>query len=128
MFGKAILFIFVASIPLLSSEYSAHMAQNHIGEKATVCGTVASTHYARSSKGEPTFLNLDEAYPNHVFTVIIWGENRERFSKPEVKYRGKNVCVTGKIKSYRDIAQIIIYSESQINIKERKYDVQKTKR
>ncbi len=117
MFGRITLFIFVISISLWSSEYSAHMAQNHVGEKATVCGVVASTHYASSSKGEPTFLNLDEAYPNHVFTVVIWGENRERFAEPEVKYKGKNVCVTGKIKSYRGIAQIILYSESQISVK-----------
>jgi len=105
------------TLPLLSSEYTAYMAQNHIGEKATVCGLVVSAHYASSSHGEPTFLNLDEAYPNHVFTAVIWGENRERFDEPEVKYMGKSICVTGKIKSYRGIAQMILYSESQISVK-----------
>jgi DNA/RNA endonuclease YhcR with UshA esterase domain len=117
MFGKIIFYISVLTISLFSSEYAAHMAQNHIGEKATVCGLVASTHYASSSNGEPTFLNLGEAYPDHVFTAVIWGENREKFNAPEVKYRGKNVCVTGKIKSYRGIAQIILYSEKQIQVK-----------
>jgi len=117
MFSKITLFIITITMPLLSSEYSAHMAQNHIGEKATVCGVVVSAHYASSSKGEPTFLNLDEAYPNHVFTAVIWGENRERFGEPEVKYKGKNICIKGKIKDYRGIAQIILYSESQINVK-----------
>jgi hypothetical protein len=38
-------------------------AKDHIGDRATVCGKVVSTHCARSSKGEPTFLNLDEPYP-----------------------------------------------------------------
>ena len=114
---KKIYLLFLMTLPLLSSEYTAHMAQNHIGEKATVCGRVASAHYASSSRGEPTFLNLDEAYPNHVFTALIWGENRERFDEPEVKYMGKHICVTGKIKSYRGIAQIILYSKSQIEVK-----------
>ena len=102
---------------LSSAEYSVHMAQNHIGEKATVCGMVVSSHYASSSRGEPTFLNLDEAYPNNIFTAVIWGDNREQFHEPEVQYRGKSICVTGKIKNYRGTAQIILYSESQILIK-----------
>ncbi len=117
MFSKIAFVVVTLTMTLSSAEYSAHMAQNHIGEKATVCGMVASTHYASSSNGEPTFLNLDEAYPNNVFTAVIWGENRERFDEPEVKYRGKNVCVTGKIKSYRGVAQIILYSEKQIRVK-----------
>ena len=117
MFKKIILFIFIVTVPLLSSEYTAHMAQNHIGEKATVCGEVVSAHYAKSSRGEPTFLNLDEAYPNHVFTAVIWGDNREIFGEPEVKYKGKKICVTGRIKSYRGTAQIILYSEKQIQVK-----------
>lgn len=114
---KSILYLSVLLVPLLSIEYSTHMAQNHVGEKATVCGEVVSTHYASSSNGEPTFLNLDEAYPNQVFTVVIWGDDREKFDEPEVKYRGKNICVIGKIKSYRGIAQIILYSKSQISFK-----------
>ena len=111
---KQLLCLSALAIPLFSAEYSAHMAQNHIGEKATVCGTVVSSHYASSSRGEPTFLNLDEPYPNHVFTALIWGDNRENFDKPELKYKGKYICVTGKIKSYRGVAEIILYSPKQI--------------
>ena len=58
---KAVLCLSVFTVPIFSAEYSAQMAQNHIGEKATVCGEVVSTHYASSSNGEPTFLN---PYPN----------------------------------------------------------------
>ena len=38
-------------------------AKAHEGEDATVCGTVASERTATSSRGEPTFINLDSAYP-----------------------------------------------------------------
>jgi len=34
--------------------------KDHVGETRTVCGNVVSTHYGVKSKGQPTFLNLDE--------------------------------------------------------------------
>lgn len=65
---------------------SAAEAKNHIGEKAAVCGNVVSTHYAARSKGNPTFLNLDEPYPRQIFTILIWGSDRPKFGDPEAKY------------------------------------------
>src|SRR5262249_8672859 len=76
-------------------------APNHIGETATVCGVVVSTRYATGTKGQPTFLNLDRAYPHQVFTVVIWGSDRPKFGTPEITLMGKNVCATGTIQSYR---------------------------
>jgi hypothetical protein len=57
--------------------------------RATVCGSVVSTHYAPGTKGQPTFLNLDKPYPNQVFTVLIWGESRSKFGTPESEYKGR---------------------------------------
>jgi hypothetical protein len=37
-----------------------------------VCGKAVSTRYAKSSKSEPTFLNLDPADPKEIFTILIW--------------------------------------------------------
>jgi len=51
-----------------SPDISPAEAAKHIGEKATVCGVVASARYASRSKGQPTFLNLDKPYPNQIFT------------------------------------------------------------
>lgn len=112
---KLIFSILFSTLSLFSSEYSAQEAGKHIGEEATVCGIVASSHYAKSSKGEPTFLNLDVAYPEHIFTVLIWGEDREQFKKPEVRYRNQKLCVHGEISSYKGIPQIILYSKTQLN-------------
>lgn len=94
----------------------ASEAKDHIGEKATVCGKVASTRYAARSQGRPTFLNLDKPYPNQVFTVVIWGSNRAKFDTPEVKYREKRICVNGKISSYRGVPQIIADDLEQIKL------------
>jgi DNA/RNA endonuclease YhcR with UshA esterase domain len=89
-------------------------AKEHIGETATVCGTVVSARYAASTKGQPTFLNLDRAYPGQVFTVLIWGSDRAKFVAPETDYRGKRICATGKITEYRGVPEIIASEPRQI--------------
>ena len=55
----------------ISAEHtiSAAEASKHVGEKATVCGVVASASYASRTKGQPTFLNLDKPYPDAIFTA-----------------------------------------------------------
>ena len=91
-------------------------ARNHVGETATVCGKVVSTHYADRTKGSPTFLNLDEPYPHQVFTVLIWGSDRPRFGDPEAKYANRTVCVTGLIKAYKGVPEVAAEQPSQIEI------------
>ena len=86
---------------------SASEAKDHIGQTATVCGDVVSTRYAASTKGQPTFLNLDKPYPSQIFTVLIWGSNRRKFGTPEIDYKGKHICVTGRIAEYRAVPEII---------------------
>ena len=89
-------------------------AKDHVGETRTVCGKVVSTHFASKSKGEPTFLNLDEPYPKEVFTILIWGSDRAKFGTPETKYRDEKVSVTGKITSFRGKPEVIATEPSQI--------------
>jgi hypothetical protein len=97
---------------------SATEAHKFIGETKTVCGTVASTFYSVRSKGQPTFLNLDQPYPNQIFTVVIWGSDRNKFKNPpEVFFKDKRICVTGTIETYRGKPQIIVRDPSQIVIK-----------
>jgi micrococcal nuclease len=87
-----------------------------VGEKATVCAKVVTTRYTSSSRGQPTFLNLDKPYPNQVFTVVIWGTDRSKFGAPEDSYRHKNICVTGAIKGYRGMPEIAASEPAQIKI------------
>ena len=97
-----------------SAKITARQAKDHVGEVQTVCGVVASTRYAERSKGQPTFLNLDEPYPNEIFTILIWGDDRSKFGAPESKYRDANLCVTGKISSYRGTPEIVATEPNQI--------------
>jgi hypothetical protein len=97
-----------------TNKITAREAKDHVGELQTVCGKVASTHFASGSKGQPTFLNLDEPYPKEVFTILIWGSDRAKFGVPETKYQDAKVCVTGKITSYRGTPEIVATGPSQI--------------
>jgi hypothetical protein len=97
-----------------TSKITAAEAKDHVGETRTVCGKVASAYFASKSKGEPTFLNLDEPYPKQVFTILIWGSDRAKFGTPETKHKDARVCVTGKITSYRGKPEIIATEPRQI--------------
>jgi len=99
-----------------TKKITAAEAKDHIGDRATVCGKVASSHYAKSSKGEPTFLNLDEPYPKEVFTILIWGSDRGKFGTPESEYKGLRVCVTGKITTHRGVPEIVASEREQIEV------------
>lgn len=96
---------------------TAAQAANRVGENATVCGVVASTHYASASKGQPTFLNLDAPYPRHIFTVVIWGSDRAKFGTPETSLMAKRVCATGTIQAYRGKAEIIVTDPRQLAVR-----------
>jgi hypothetical protein len=97
-----------------SYKITAAEAKDHVGEVRTVCGKIASAHYAVRSKGQPTFLNPDEPYPKAIFTILIWGSDREKFGTPETKHQDARVYVTGKITSYRGTPEAIATDPSQI--------------
>ena len=98
---------------------SPKKAINHVGEYKTVKGLVASAKYLSRVKGRPTFLNLDEAYPNQVFTVVIWGDTRDQFPEdPEYYFRNKIITVSGTIIEYKGIAEIIVSDPDQIHLAE----------
>jgi hypothetical protein len=121
-YRTALLLILCFVLPCITRAQTAHLtvaeAKNHLGETATVCGHVASARFAEKSKGMPTFLYLDAAYPKQIFTIVIWGTDRPKFGTPERTYRDKNVCATGTITGHLGKPQIIAGKPSQIRIQE----------
>lgn len=91
-------------------------AADHIGEELTVCGTVAGGHYADSTNGQPTFLNIGKDYPEpDRFAVLIWGQDRRYFPpNPEEYYSNKMICVTGKISIYQGLVEMVISEADQL--------------
>ena len=106
------------STQIPNESISSKNAFSFIGQTAIVCGPIVDGRYASSSNGQPTFLNFDYPYPNHTFTVVVWGNKRQNFSTaPEIKYMSQNVCVEGYVDSYRGKPQIEASSELMISIK-----------
>lgn len=105
-----------ASYAADAGKLSSQEAAQHVGETATVCGAVASAKYADRSRRKPTFLNLDRAYPNQIFTVVIWGENRAKFGAPEHAFLGKRICAKGLIESYQGRPEIVATDPRQIAV------------
>jgi hypothetical protein len=114
--GLAVL-VLAFSLSAQSAHLTARQAKDHIGEVQTVCGKVVSTRYAPRSKGQPTFLNLDEPYPSQIFTILIWGDDRSKFGSPETQFRDADVCVTGKISNFRGAPEIVATEPNQITLR-----------
>jgi RecG-like helicase len=115
---KLFLLILITLVVSAASSASADkitpaQAKDHIGKHATVCGVVASANFAARSSRQPTFLNLDKPYPDHIFTAVIWIEDRPKFGKPET-LKGKRVCVSGLVEDYRGKPQIVLQEADQL--------------
>ncbi len=92
-------------------------AAKHVGEKATVCGVVASAKYAAQTGAQPTFLDFGKPYPDATFTALILGTDRPKFGAPEKTVRGKQVCVTGEIELYRGKPEVRLSDPKQLVVK-----------
>lgn len=86
------------------------VAASFVGKTATVEGTVASVHLARSGI---TFLNFSGAYPNQTFTAVIFQAASSRFPNAQ-QWEGKRVRVTGKVQLYRGKPEIVLSDSSQL--------------
>jgi hypothetical protein len=93
-------------------------ARSLVCQRATVRGRIVDSYFARSSSGQPTFLNMGNAYPNsNRFTVVIWRENRSSFGgSPVTRFRGRTVCVTGLVQTYGGVPEIIARARAQIRV------------
>jgi len=95
-------------------------ARSYAGQQVIVEGPVVDTHFARTSKGQPTFLNLGRTYPDpERFSVIIWSESRARFPQPpEEAYRGKVVRVSGVVRLYEGRPEMMVDGPEDIEVVE----------
>jgi len=90
----------------------------HVGDSVTVCTKIFGGVFLDRSKNTPTLLNAGGNYPDAPLTLVIWADARERFeNKPELFYKDKEVCITGRISLYKEKPQIVIYDERQLTIR-----------
>lgn len=94
-------------------------ARERVGSVVTVCGPVASARYDREADGQPTFLNLDEPYPNQSLVVVIPGSARNRFGEPETTLLGREICARGMVEELTPpggLFRIVVIHESHIEV------------
>jgi hypothetical protein len=93
--------------------YAPEEAPKHIGQLATVCGTVFSTQYVKQTGF--TFIDLGAAYPNARFSIVIYKKDLKNFkTSPETAYKGREVCVTGTIVKNTGNAVIFVSDPEEI--------------
>jgi hypothetical protein len=67
-------------------------------------GSLQANVTAVEKKGKPTFINLDSAYPDAVFTVVIWEQDRQKVGAiPRLQ---AHMCAKGLIAYYHGVPQI----------------------
>lgn len=112
--GFAAAALLLRAATALAVNVDADQAGRHVGETATVCGTVASAHFSARTPGAPTFLDLDKPYPDAGFTLVIFGRDRAKFGTPETALLGRRVCATGVISRHRGRPEMILQDPSQL--------------
>jgi DNA/RNA endonuclease YhcR with UshA esterase domain len=107
--------IFITSASCCQTTISIDSLSSHLGDSVTVCSKVFSARFLEQSNRQPTFLNMGADYPNNLLTVVIFGEDRQKFTGfPELLYANKNICVTGKLQDFKGHPEIVVYNPNQI--------------
>jgi hypothetical protein len=92
-------------------------AESGAPEDTTVCYKVYGGKYLEGS--QITLLNLGGPFPDQKFTVVIKGNDRNKFKNPpEIFFDQKKICVSGVIEMYKGKPEIIVSDPSQIVVKE----------
>jgi hypothetical protein len=90
-------------------------APKYVGKTGTVCGKIYGGKYLEKSKGKPTMLNMGAPYPTQPITIVVWDDPRSKLHyKPEEKWLNKQVCIFGKIISFKGKIEISVNDIAQI--------------
>jgi len=91
----------------------ASQADKHFDEIAVVTGKVAQVTF----RPKVVFLNIDKPFPDAPFTVVIMAKDTNCFGDLKA-LEGKSVEISGKIKEYKNSAEIVVASTNQLKVVE----------
>jgi len=90
-------------------------AGKYLGRELIIQDKVVDSYHDLESN--TVFLNFGKAYPDHCFTVIIFGSNLHKFvQNPEDYYLNKEVRIMGEVKEYKGEPEIILETPNQIEV------------
>lgn len=98
-----------ASVSIGTIDYTE--AQKHVGQLASVRGTLLEAY---TSKSGTVFLDFCKLYKSCPFSGVIFADDVQKFGDL-TRYTGQTVTLTGKISSYQGKAEIVISDPSQIS-------------
>jgi hypothetical protein len=99
----------------LKTQIKSEEAKNYRGQTVTVCDEVMDARYLESSASQPTWLHMGAIYPNQHLTIFISKEVRATLGiKPKDYYKGKKICVSGRITAYKGKPQIVLLKKEDI--------------
>jgi hypothetical protein len=90
---------------------SPQAALNHLGERVTVCGRIASANFVAN---KALLLAFDTPYPGQSFSAVIQAIDRIKFGTPEMSLPGKRVCATSTIAITDGRAQMLLREPNQL--------------
>jgi hypothetical protein len=96
---------------LVPLKIGAADATNYYGKEMTVTGRVAQV----TIRPAVTFLNLDKAYPNSPFAVVIFHGQSSFFGDVNA-LKGKQIEVRGKIIKYKGKPEIALDTTNQLTV------------
>ncbi len=95
------------------TKITAKEASKHLNEKVMVCDQVFGGKYLDHSN--ITLIDVGGNHPHELLTLVIRGNDRKKFkTAPEDTFKGKKVCITGKIVDYKGKPEIMITDPDQI--------------
>lgn len=86
-------------------------APAHVGERASVRGTLVDAHTSASGT---VFLDFCKSYKTCPFSGVIFADDAKKFGDLS-RYVGTSITISGKISSYQGRAEIILSDSSQIS-------------
>jgi len=107
--------IMIFGITSRAQSITPNQTKKKIGDTATVCGMIKSSHFSSQANGHPTYLCYGGNYPAQIFTAVIFENDLGKFAYNPVDLKGDTVCVTGKIQLFEGKPAIIVTQTSQIN-------------
>jgi hypothetical protein len=97
-----------ASVSIGTIDYTE--APNHVGEYASVRGTLVEAYTSASGT---VFLDFCKSYKTCTFSGVIFADDVKQFGNL-ARYAGETVTLTGKISSYQGKAEIVLSDPSQL--------------